>query len=85
MYRTNLPDCVVIPESLMDYVEGGGLTDQAKLDAQAWVDERKVSSQFFRDFWREHIREDIRLCKTYGIPEGVRFFTYVLELIEVAW
>lgn len=92
MFMTNLPDEVMIPDMLLDRIEvllqypiGNTLGEDAKSDALMWVRSSQNISPYLKGFWRRHIRTNIISCKTYGVPECVRFFTYVYQLIEELW
>lgn len=85
MYTTNLPDCVVIPDMLLELVENDQMDDEAKDTVRAWVDQTKDASQSLQCFWVKQVDLNITLCKKYGIPECVRFFTYVRSEMDAAW
>lgn len=85
MYMTNLPDDVMIPDLLLVHVESIELTESAKRDALTWVRAYSTASPDLKDIWRRHIYGNIISCKTYGIPECVRLFTYVYQLIDELW
>lgn len=82
---TNLPDDVMIPDLLLAHVESIELTEHAKSDALIWVRTFSTASQDLKDIWRRHIKGNIVSCQTYGIPECVRLFSYVYQLIDELW
>ncbi len=83
MYTTNLPDCVVIPDMLLDLVENDRMDDHAAV--RAWVGETKGASKSLKSFWFKQVDLNISLCKKYGIPECAKFFTYVRSLMDTDW
>ena len=85
MYTTNLPDGVVIPDMLVTCVERCIVDDQAKSTFKSWVIANVHASEFMKTYWLKHVRINIDLCRTYGIPECVKLFSYAEELIEVTW
>ena len=85
MYITNLPDEVMIPESLVKHIDAGTLTGQAHVDAKAWVKVAATYEHGVRDYWKLQIERNVTACRRYGIPECAEFFASVCKLIEEAW
>lgn len=83
MYTTNLPDGVVIPDALVDYVEDDRLTEDTKRAIRAWV--HTDTSAYLKSYWHRQIDTNIKLCATYGLPECVRFFSYAREQMVITW
>ena len=85
MYRSNLPDGVVIPDMLVSIVEDGKLDDQAKATIEKWAVVTKDASSFLKGYWQKRIASNITLCERYYIPECAKLFSYVRVVMERTW